>query len=287
MGILRDRMEADLKLKNFAPITRDCYLRYAQRYIDHFGGLPPGRLGEEQIREFLLHQVNEKKASPATQLMYVAAIRFLYIVSLKRPQVVASIPYPKVPRRLPEILTGTEVERVLCCVTSIKHRAICTLAYGAGLRIKEACSLAPQDIDSKRGVIHVRCGKGRKDRQVMLGTKLLLLLREYYRVVRPQGPYLFPGVQPDKHITETSVRDALRAAGKAAGVKKRVTPHILRHSFATHLLDMGANLRTIQLLLGHSCLRSTTRYTHVSTSHLAQTLSPLDVLDTAKGDLFR
>jgi site-specific recombinase XerD len=176
MGMLRERMLEDLKLRNRSVITQRCYLSCARRFAEHFSR-PPAKLGEREIREFLLHLVNERGASPATHHQHVAALRFLYKVTLRRPAVVARIPFPKVPRRLPEILTGSEVERLLECITSLKYRAICSVAYGAGLRIHEACTLKPQDIDSPRGLIHVREGKGKKDREVMLGERLLHLLR--------------------------------------------------------------------------------------------------------------
>lgn len=287
MGMLRERMLADLKLRNSAEITQSCYLRCAQHFADHFGRSPM-KLGEPEVREFLLHLVNDRQASPATQRMYVASIKFLYRVTLRRPEEVERIPFPKVPLRLPEILAGSEVERLLGCITSIEHRAICSVAYATGLRISEALALKPADIDSVRGLIHVREGKGRKAREVMLGKKLLELLREYWRITRPQGEWLFPSpVRADKPINVRSVRYALYRAVKAARLKRRVTPHLLRHTFATHMLETGADVRLIQFLLGHSSLRSTQRYTRLRGEYLRRIKSPFDLLGKPEGQILR
>jgi integrase/recombinase XerD len=283
MGMLRDRMEGDLKLKGFSANTQRCYLNCAQRFAEHYDRSPV-HLGEREIKDFLLHLVKDKGASPATHRMYVAALKFLYLVTLNRPDVVERIPFPKVPRRLPDILTGTEAERLISCITSIKYRTMAAVAYGAGLRISEVCSLRPEDIDSDRGLIHVREGKGRKAREVMLGHKLLAMLREYWRVVRPQGEWLFPSnAKPLKPVNDRTVREALRQAARAARLKKKVTPHLLRHSFATHLLELGNDLGVIQLLLGHASLRTTRRYTRVQAEFLRQVKSPLDLVGTAAG----
>jgi len=246
------------------------------------------KLGEPEIREFLLHLVNDRQSSPATHRMYVASIKFLYGVTLRRPEEVARIPYPKVPRRLPDILAGSEVARLLGCISSLKHRAICTVAYAAGLRITEAVTLKPADIDSARGLIHVREGKGKKAREVMLSEQLLELLRKYWRIARPQGEWLFPSpVLPDKPINVRSVRNALYQAVKAARLKRKVTPHLLRHSFATHMLELGADMRLIQVLLGHSQRRTTERYARVRAEYLRRFKSPLDLLGKPEGQILR
>ena len=287
MGVLRDWMETDMKLRGYSPHTMSCYLRYMKRFVEYHGGRSPLSLGASEVRGFLVDLLERQKVTPSVHHMHVAAIRFFYVSTLKRPGVVADVRFPKVPRALPEILTGEEVERLLNCITSIRNRTMAALAYAAGLRITEVCRLVPEDIDAQRGLIQVRRGKGGKPRQVMLSARLLLQLREYWRIARPQGPYLFPGPEPDKPISCTVVRKALEAGRQAARIKKRVSPHRLRHSFATHLLDMGVSLASIQALLGHSSVRTTTRYTQVSARHISRVKSPFDVLGTEQGKLLK
>jgi site-specific recombinase XerD len=267
-------MAEDLRLKNYATGTRTQYLRCARRFTDFFDGSPL-RLSEANIRSFLVH-LTEQKAAPATVKMHVASIRFLYSVTLRQPAKVEHLLLPKVAHPLPDILSSAEVGELLNAVASFKHRVILMTAYGAGMRIGEACALTTTDIDSKRMVIHVRNGKRGKDRYVMLSPVLLSALREYWRQFRPAGAELFPGDKPETCISTNAVRAALKQALKKAGIKKRVTPHSLRHAFATHLLEDGADIRVIQELLGHGSIRSTARYTHVSTKHIAKTKSPLD-----------
>jgi site-specific recombinase XerD len=239
-------------------------------------------MGIEEVRRFLLHLVEKRKIKPPTQQLYAAALKFLYAVTLGRPEVAVAIPLPKVRQNLPPILSGTEVEQLLEAIESIKYRTIVLTAYGAGLRIAEVCSLEVQDIDSKRLLIHVRKGKGGRDRYVMLSTRVLLALRTYWRATRPVGPQLFPGREPGTTISHAAVRAALREAAQRCKLSKRVTPHILRHSFATHLLELGTDLRVIQVLLGHGSIRSTARYTRVSQAHIGRTQSPADALGTAQ-----
>ena len=275
MGQLRDKMKADLKLRRYRTGTIDNYLLCARKFVA-FHRRPPAEMGEAEIRQYLLHLVEERRIGAAGHKMHVAAIKFLYGVTLGRPEAAVRVPWPKVPTRLPDILDGREVERLFEAVEPIQHRAIVMTAYGAGLRISEACSLGVTDIDSQRGVIHVRDGKRGRDRFVMLSLRLLGVLREYWRAVRPKGPELFPGAVAGSVVSPRTVRVALRKAVTKAGIKKRVTPHVLRHCFATHLLERGTDLRVIQVLLGHGSIRSTARYTQVSTRHIARTKSPLD-----------
>jgi integrase/recombinase XerD len=287
MGLLRDKMEGDLTLKGFSLNTQSCYLRCARHFAEHYRR-SPALMGEREIKDYLLHLVKEKDASPATHRMYVASLKFLYTVTLNRPQAVARVSFPKVPRRLPDILTGSEAARLISCVTSIRYRTMAAVCYGAGLRITEVCSLKPQNIDSGRGLIHVREGKGRKDREVMLGEKLLGMLREYWRVVRPEGEWLFPSnASPLRPVNVRTLREALYKAARAAGLKKKVTPHLLRHTFATHLLELGNDMGVIQLLLGHSSLRTTRRYIRVRAEFLRRIKSPLDLIGTPQGEPLR
>jgi site-specific recombinase XerD len=286
MGAIREKMKADLDLRRFAETTKKEYLRRAQNFVAHYRR-PPTELGVAEIRGFLTHLVQERKVGAATHHMYVAAIKFLYATTLGRPQVVASIPWPKQPKTLPDVLTGGEVEHLFRQIKSIKHRTILMTAYGAGLRISEACSLYTADIDSQRMLIHVRGGKGAKDRYVMLSGRLLVALRTYWKAIRPQGPFLFPGAIPGRPISTGAVQRVLRKVVVDAGFTKRVTAHSLRHGFATHLLETGTDIRTIQQLLGHASIQTTARYTKVTERHVGQTKSPLDMLGTKQGQVLR
>ena len=282
MGKLCDQMSADLELRGYRPKTCGEYLRCARKFAAHYMR-SPCEMGREEIRNFLLHQLRVKKVGPATHKMYVASIKFLYTHTLKRPEEVADLPWPKMPRPMPDILSGTEVECLLGSIESVKHRVVLMIAYGAGTRIKKACSLQVTDIDSKRGLIHIRDAKWGRDRYVMLSQRLLLCLRAYFKEVQPPHPWLFPGKGRDGHISPDAVRDALRKAVDKAGIKKRVTPHVLRHSFATHLLEAGEDIRTIQVLMGHRSIRTTAGYLHISRKHVGRTKSPLDLLGTPEG----
>jgi site-specific recombinase XerD len=285
--MLRERMAEDLKLRGLSPLTVASYLRYAQRFADHYAPRSPLSLSEREVKAFLLHLIEKEGVSPSTHTVCLAGIKFLYQVTLKRPQVVEKIPYPKCPSPLPEVLSGSEVQRLLGCLTSIRMRLLGTTLYAAGLRVSEACALRPADIDAQRGLIHVRLGKGGRGRQVPMGEKLLDLLREYWRLARPEGSYLFPGDVPGRPITSKAVWFALQAAARAAGIRKHVSPHTLRHSYATHQLERGVNLRTIQIVLGHARIETTLRYLRVVPEHVAGLKSPLDVLGTPDGAALR
>lgn len=282
MGQLRVRMEEDLRLRGCSFWTRKAYLGC----VGHFAacyGRSPTVMGKPEVRAFLLGLEKAGKSASVIK-MHVAALRFLYEETLGRPEEVEGIPWPKVGCRLPDILTRGEVERLLGEVASLKHRLVLMAAYGAGLRVSEACSLCVSDIDSARGVIHVRDGKRGRDRYVMLPERLLLALREYWRREQPAGPFLFPGQMRGRCVSGNTVRHALSKAVLAAGITKRVTVHGLRHAFATHLLEGGTDLRTIQMLLGHTSIRTTVRYTHVSTDRIGRTRSPLDTSGAPDGE---
>lgn len=287
MGLLRERMAGDLKLRGLAPITVASYLRYAQRFAEHYAPRSPVRLGEREVKDFLLHMIEEKGVSPSTHVVCLAGIKFLYQVTLGRPEVVKGIPYPKRPVPIPDVLSGSEVQRLLGCITSIRMRLVATTMYATGLRVAEACRLRPADIDARRRLIHVHLGKGGRDRQVPMGEKLVGLLREYWRITRPQGEYLFPGDTLGRPISEKSVWLALQGAARAARIRKHVSPHTLRHSYATHQLERGVNLRTLQAVLGHARLETTLRYLRVLPEHVGGLKSPLDVLGTPEGELLR
>lgn len=284
MGVLKERMETDLKLRNLSPGTQERYLACVRKLAAYYMR-SPAQLTEDEVRGYLLYLREEKKVGPSTQKVYVAAFKFLYGTTLNTPEVVRSLWAPKVPKKLPEVLSGTEVDSLLAAVRSLEYRAVLMTAYGAGLRISEACSLYPEDIDSRRMLIRVRHGKGDRQRYVMLSQRLLAALREYWRAARPPGPWLFPGQADGRHVSKASVRKALKAAAETCGLTKRATPHTLRHSFATHLLESGADIRTIQVLLGHRSIRTTQLYAQVSTAHIARTTSPLDLLGTEEGEV--
>ncbi len=280
----RGRMVADLELGNYASRTIEQYVRCADTFVQHYMRVPT-ELGETEVRCFLLHQLKVRKTGPSGLKMFVAALRFLYIQTLQQPQVVETVPYPHIPKSLPIVLSGSEVEAVLGAIESFRHRTILSAAYGAGLRVSEACRLSCADVDSKRMVLRVHRGKGKKDRYVMLSERLLLLLREYWTAAKPGRERLFPGNDADGFVSPGAVRSALHRAVETCGLTKRVTPHILRHSFATHLLEAGADLRLIQTVLGHASIRTTARYTHVSTRHVAASKSPLDLIGTPAGEV--
>ena len=280
MGKLHDQMEGDLILKAYSPHTKRAYLRGVQQFVRHYMRSPE-EMGETEVRNFLLYLVRDRQASPATQDMYVNALKFLYAVTLKRPEVVKDIPHPKRPKTLPVILSPEEVLRVFAAIRAVKYKAIIATAYAAGLRISEVCALQVSDIDSQRMRIHVRSGKGKKDRYVMLGESLLALLRQYYQAVRPQGGYLFPGQKPQQHISTTAVSLVLRKVIRETGLSKKVTMHTLRHCFATHLLEAGTDIRILQVLLGHSSIRTTLRYTHITDRLVQKLVSPLDMIQPA------
>jgi integrase/recombinase XerD len=280
MGKLHDQMREDLLLKAYSPHTQNSYLRCARHFASHYMRSPQ-EMGEKEVRDFLLHLIRDRKASPATQDMYVNALKFLYTITLKRPEVVKDISHPKRPHTLPVILSPEEVLQIFEAIRSVKYKAIIATAYAAGLRVSEVCGLRIADIDSQRMRIHVRAGKGKKDRYVMLGESLLALLRQYYQAARPKGEYLFPGQKPQRHLTTTAVNKVLRQVIAATGLSKRVTMHTLRHCFATHLLEAGTDIRILQVLLGHSSIRTTLRYTHITDRLVQKLVSPLDIIHPA------
>jgi len=279
MGVLRDRMVHDLRLRGYAPGTVDRYVNAAQRFADFFPGRAPGRLVRADVRRWVEH-LERSGIGPQRLRAQFAALRFLYGKTLGRPEVVSFLSWPKERERLLVVLSPGEVSRLLESLETLKYRVLFTTVYATGLRISEACRLQTADVDAQRGVIHVRYGKGGKERLVTLSDKLLQTLRAYWRAERPPGPYLFvtaSGRPADANVART----ALRRAAESAGISKRVTPHTLRHSFATHLLERGTDVRVIQVLLGHSSLRTTTRYARVSAQLIATTPSPLDLLPPA------
>ncbi len=278
MTPLRQRMTEDMRVRNLAPNTQTSYVQQVSLFARHFNKSPE-LLGPEEIRTYQLYLTDEKKLAPSSILIAVAALRFVYKVSLKKGWTVEDvIPAPKKPEKLPVVLSPEEVLQFLDCVGSIKHRAILTTCYAAGLRISEAIHLKPIDIDKQRMVIRVEQGKGQKDRYVMLSPKLLEILRNYWRAARPAGEWIFEGDIAGQPINRSSVELACQKARQRSGIRKPITPHSFRHAFAVHLLESGTDIRTIQLLLGHRSLATTARYLRIATSKVCSTSSPLDLL---------
>jgi integrase/recombinase XerD len=277
MTSLRQRMIEDMQVRNLSVNTQDSYIQQVSRFARHFHK-SPDLLGAEQIRAYQVYLTNEKKLDSGSILVATAALRFLYKITLKRNWSLEEvIPAPKKPQKLPVVLSPEEVLQFLDCVRSRKHRAILTTCYAAGLRISEAVALTAPAIDSKRMVIRVEQGKGKKDRFVMLSPKLLEILRAWWRVENPKD-WLFPGDFPGQHISKSAVQQECQKAHRVCKIPKPVTPHSLRHAFAVHLLEQGTDVRRIQLLLGHSSLATTAKYLRIATSNVCSTSSPLDLL---------
>lgn len=285
MTALRQRMIEDLKIRNRSPRTIKTYIACVAHFARHFGKSPE-LLGPEEIRQYQVYLVHERKVSWSYFNQVVSALRFLYRVTLGREGTISHIAYPRKPRQLPVILSPAEVQRFLAAIKQLKYRAILMTAYAAGLRLSEVIHLQVGDIDSQRMLIRVRQGKGQKDRYVMLSPTLLQLLRRYWRQQQPKL-WLFPGQRSKTPVECSTVQRVCRQAGRDAGLTKPVTVRVLRHCFATHLLEAGTNMRVIQSLLGHRSLTTTQRYTYVSAKTVHATVSPLDLLapaDQGTGD---
>ena len=273
---LRERMLQDLRIRNYAVRTQKRYIEVVAQFAKYHGRSPEF-LGIEHIRDYQVHLVETKKVSLSLIRQVVAALRFLYKFTLRRDFPIEFIPYPKKERRLPVVLSRREMAQFLKAVLNQKHRTLLMVAYGTGLRISEVTHLRPGDIDSERMVVRVQQGKGRKDRYVALSPILLNELRAYWKAYKP-GAWLFPGARPDQPIGASSIQKVCGVVAQKAGLQKKVTPHMLRHSFATHLLESGTNVRVIQVLLGHGSLNTTMRYTQVANHTLRLVKSPLDLL---------
>lgn len=280
MGKLQERMIEDLRLSGYCATTRRIYVLYATRFARHFRRSPE-IMGERELRRYFLYLLDERQVSHGTYRQAYSALKFLYTVTLRRRFEIPCLPRNRRPRPLPEVLSGSEVRRLLEAFRSAKCRMLVMTLYGAGLRVSEACRLRPADIDARRMLIHVHLGKGGKDRFVALSRRLLDALRVYWRAHRPQD-YFFPG-RDVGHISPESVRKAVHCAARDAGLRKRVTPHLLRHSFATHLLETGTDIAVIQVLLGHSKVQTTTNYTKVSRGLISRVRIPLDLLERPDG----
>jgi integrase/recombinase XerD len=277
---LRQRMLEDLQIRRYSPTTIRLYLYAVREFAKHFGK-PPDQLGAEHIRRFQLFLTKEKKVSTSTYVLMVCALRFFYTHTLQRKVAIERIPFPRRERKVPLILSRDEIKALLEAPHDLRHRAMLAILYGSGLRVSEVARLKVADIDSARNVLWVRSGKGRKDRQALLPPKLRELLRWYWRTTRPTD-WLFPGADSNQPISVKTIFRACRQAAHSAGIAKSVHPHLLRHAFATHLLEAGVNLRTIQILLGHANLETTARYLQVADVNVRGTTSPLESLDSLR-----
>jgi integrase/recombinase XerD len=276
MSLLRRRMIEDMKIRNLSPATQRCYVHAVAKFSQYFKR-SPDRLGLAEVRAYQVHLVSGGVSWGGFN-QAVCALRFFYGVTLGRSAaMVERIPYAGKLRHLPVVLSTDEVARFLAGVPNLKHRMALMTAYAAGLRVSEVVRLKIADIDSARMLLRVEQGKGGKDRYVMLSPRLLAMLRRYWQAEKPRH-WLFPGHNHSRSLGPSVLQAACRAARAAAGFQKPVTMHTLRHSFATHLLEAGTDTRTIQVLLGHNDLSTTTRYARVATTTIGNTQSPLDRL---------
>ena len=270
------RMAEDMLLRNMAQSTIDAYTYHVENFLRHFDQTAE-QLGPEDIRDFQLHLVQEKKVGWSSFNQAVSGLRFLYRVTLPRPWHVKMIPFGKRPKKLPAVLGDQEVQELLQCIPNLKHRTVLLVCYAAGLRLAEVTHLKIADIDSQRMQLRVAHGKGDKERLVPMAPRLLTALRNYWKEYRPSN-YLFPGKTTDIPLSGTTVQKVCKLAVREAGILKAITPHSLRHSFATALLEAGVDLLTIGRLLGHKSFSSTMIYLHVRRPHLERSPSPIDWL---------
>lgn len=286
MTHLRRMMLEELQRRNYAQNTVNAYIRIVEEFARYFHR-PPDKLGPQHLRQYQAHLFQERKLEAGTVQQHVAALRFFYVKTLKRRYLLDEIPRPKRARKLPMILSPQEVTQLIDAARNLSHRTMLMTLYSTGVRRAELCRLQVPDIDSPRMMVHIRQGKGGHDRDVPLSATLLETLRVYWRWMKPKT-YLFPGTvknwRADVPVTTKVPWEACREAAKRAGITKRLSPHTLRHCFATHLLEAGADLRTIQVLLGHRKLEHTLIYLHLSQRHLTAVPNPLDTLTVSSPD---
>jgi len=277
MGVLRDQMIRELQLRRYALTTQKAYLEAVTNLTKYFG-IAPDRLSARQLQDYLLYLMLERELRWNSVNAICSGLSFFYRHTLKRPDLVAAMPSRRNPRQLPEILSSQELQALFAAVDNLQHRVLLMTAYAGGLRVSEVIQLRPCDIDSQRMMIHVVNGKRAKDRYTLLSVRLLAELRAYWRVYRPTT-WLFPGPQPEGHFNDDKARTVFNQAKAKAGIRKKGSIHLLRHCFATHLLEADVDLRTIQVLMGHASIDSTVLYLQVTRKILDATQSPLDLLD--------
>jgi integrase/recombinase XerD len=278
---LRQRMLDDMRMRKLEPKTQEAYIRAVRKLAAYLKG-SPDTASVEDLRNFQLHLV-DAGTSPITLNATLTGLKFFFDVTLGRIELMAKMQPVKVPRTLPVVLSPEEVSRLIAAARNIKHQVALSVAYGTGLRVSEVVGLKVTDVDSQRMTLRVEQGKGRKDRYAMLSPVLLQRLRSWWRIAHAQGKilpggWLFPGLDPMDPLSTRQLNRAVHAAAEAAGIDKRVSPHTLRHSFATHLLERKVDIRVIQVLLGHKKLETTSVYTHVATDLLREVISPLELL---------
>ena len=288
MTHLRKMMLEELERRNYSDKTIRYYVRFVERFAQHFGK-SPDKLGLEQVRSYQSYLLKQRRLSPGSVEHHISALRFFFVHTLHRYEFRQFLPFPRTRRKLPKILSREEVARLIDASSGLFERTLLMVLYGTGMRRSEVARLKIADIDSQRLVIHVVNGKGGKDRDLPLSPALLETLRAYWRWLKPRT-YLFPSRMHrdcEQPITDKIVWRACTQAAKRAGIRKRVTPHLVRHSWATHLLEAGTDLRTIQLLLGHEDLEVTARYLHLSQQHLHQVANPIEELKLSSVDQSR
>jgi site-specific recombinase XerD len=271
-----NRMAEDMQIRNLAASTIDSYTWHVDKFCSHFGKMAD-ELGPAEIRQYQIFLVHEKKVSWSSFNQAVCALRFLYEVTLGKPWAIQHIPFGKRPKKLPVVLSDQEASRLIECTQNLKHRMVLLCCYAAGLRLAEATHVKVADIDGQRAQIRVTSGKGSKERRVPASPRLLDALREYWKIRRPNN-YLFPGRTPDVPLSSPTIQKACRLSAALAGIKNIVTPHTLRHSYATSMLEAGVDLLTISKLLGHSSFITTMIYLHVRRQHFDRSPSPIDWL---------
>jgi len=279
MGALRKQMDGDLVVRGMSVRTREAYLGAVAGLAKYYGRRPD-RIREQEVQNYLLHLIEERKLAWSSCNIVAQGLKFFYRVTLKRPEAQFAIPRARQPQRLPQILSREEVSALIEKTLNPKHRAILMTAYGAGLRLNEICHLRLTDIDSARMTIRVEQGKGAKDRYTLLSPRLLAELRRYWVLYRPKQ-WLFTRKNPARPIGEETVHRVYHAAKARAGIVKEGGIHSLRHAFATHLLEAGVDIHTIQRLLGHGHISTALRYFHLTRKHLAKTPSPLELLQSS------
>jgi integrase/recombinase XerD len=276
METYREQMQRDMVLRNLSPKTQYLYHKAARNLENHFNKAPD-QLNDDDVKTFLHSIVTDRKLSQSSLKIAYSALRFLYETTLGKGWVIDRIPYPKTTRMIPQVLSKGEIQRIFDATVTLKQKALLMVTYSAGLRISETARLKISDIDSTRMLLRVDQSKGNKDRYTLLSQVALETLRQYWKEYRPKN-WLFPkDTSPEDHVPIDTIRQAFKRAKKQANLRKPASCHTLRHSFATHLLEAGTDLHTIQLLLGHSSIRTTTVYLHVSNKTLAKIVSPLDL----------